>query len=931
MTADSKSILDIFGRNKDIQVPYFQRIYVWDTPEWDRLWEDMSNVALNPHIYFLGSVILKGNLTQTIIDGQQRVTTMLLLLKALSIRCDKKDLFYSSYFKGGSNQNDPVFTHNKHDRPIFEEILKLDTFTSPMHSSGRILDAWNFFCEKIKTLDPYQADRMMSQIERCVRLVAIVLDSDDDEQQIFDTINSLGVQLTTGDLLKNYFFDKNNESVYTTLWAPVFERANSNYWTESLTKGRNKESNIEQFFYALLQIVAWNQKSGVEAADKKAYRLKDKVFNSYKDYFKKQNIVNNKDPFIALTVDYAKSYQSTFNKSVLKQRVALSPDVKRLVLIMYARKMMGLIPFILFILHEQRDENEQKRIFGYLESYLIRRIICGSSSGNYADLFSENLIGQNKITYLDIKKYIEEKDSDASLAMPTDQNIHDHIANQNVSKDATLLLYLLEGMTQGSNITLDGLSNYTAEQLLPSKHDLTAWPLSAGETEEDRKIKLQTLGNYVLIGGNEKLSAKQHINWSVESSALKNGCQGLSDELHPLSSIKWDSEQIESQNNVLADMICKYWPSSGISTQDSGLVTIVEEPISNPIVSEDFTEEDIKASLPFGEEDFTITDLVHHTIGQVSFDDFIKEESSSAANLGIALKSINEKYKQDLSGCYKLTEERLAEELGKDYTEDLKNRHPLFYIGNSAKGWVVTLDRTHFIRQREGLTLMDLVRLAEEYTTPDIKGLWDLIKKDSVIKGIIQEKGMSQYLGISEKVCNDAADCLNKFIGDINITYFVDHPKNATDFDALRRSISFVLELRSRSKYIERHPYLVRMIFDIVDFIEDHYLETGDINIAFKATKHKSKVRITFLETGEAPLELTYNAAIKVLCAKYVNELRSMTLDGTTNLVVCSPSCPGPYDDLKNGWWSYKVDSRKAGKTLNMMLARLRGKVSLEF
>jgi len=932
MEAQAQPIKSIFNNSKVFKIPYFQRQYVWKEENWERFWNDLSALAAHPHIYFLGSLIVKeDDLEGTLIDGQQRSTTLFLLLKALYLRAGKNNEFTTQFFQNGELNDGPILCHNKHDRLIFEEIMQLGGFAQQYNSSGNVLDAWKYLSDKVCQHSMAEARDLLKVIEKYVRFVYIELDDKDDEQQIFDTINSLGVDLTTGELLKNYFFDKDNESVYTTLWAPVFERANSDYWSDSLVKGRIKESNIEQFFYALLQIAMCNPQYNIDTQTKKTYRLKDQVFSSYKHLFRNQGIERNKDPFIAMTVEYGKLYQSSFNKKVLDQAIKPDPDVKRLSLIMYARNLVSPIPYILYILRKQPDVNEQQQIFGYLEAYLVRRIICGYSTSNYADLFSENLIGQDIHTYQDLKDYIEGKDSDASLAMPSDQDIQTRIQTQNLSASAQLLLYLLEAMTQGNNITLNGLSSYIAEQLLPTKPD-TSWPLLAGEAPEDRKSKAQTLGNFVLIAAIDKLKGGQRKGWQVESAALQTASQQFDATLHPVKQPNWTHVEIDAQNQQLASLICQYWPLSGVQAVVAPTQPVQAVPVVTPVEEpEEVTLDDVKSLLDFNDVDFTITDMVYHTLSPVSFDEFFQKGIDAGGNTEEVATALNQKYSEQYTGISAITNADLVAELNQDAVEELETSYPLKYIGKCTKGWVVTLDRKHFLRRESTVSLDTIIAEAKAYTVEKIDGLWSLLKNDTQLKGVLTAIKEQEAVGLNDYHYKKAIDSTITFISVIDGVTFHNHPSCATNFDQLRNSFMQVFERRSQSPYLQNYPCIVRMIYDVINYIEDYYLEHGDIKLGFQIVRHVSRARITYLDSGEAPVEVPYPTAIRTLATKYPNDLRSLTIDGVTPFMQNTPMNPGPrYEQLANGWYVFKVDTHKARGFLVIIANKLSNKVKVE-
>lgn len=132
MEAGKRSINDIFNGNKILEIPFFQRAYVWDTPQWERFLTDMEHVSHSNKPYFLGSVILKQQLTssqqsvgdkRTVIDGQQRLTTLNIFFKILSLKTD--NAYLSTLFRLPMKNNEIALLHNHNDVAAFNKILDL--------------------------------------------------------------------------------------------------------------------------------------------------------------------------------------------------------------------------------------------------------------------------------------------------------------------------------------------------------------------------------------------------------------------------------------------------------------------------------------------------------------------------------------------------------------------------------------------------------------------------------------------------------------------------------------------------------------------------------------------------------------------------------------------------------------------------------------
>lgn len=219
MDAGTKQLADILNGNRVLEVPYYQRSYVWKEDQWSRFLSDMEYITSTGKDYFLGSIILKQQPTgispfdlQSIIDGQQRFTTFALFFKALCLKTDDMETFDSKFMVRDrkTKTRQIAIRHSINDRKDFEAIIAMDKdeqYVSELPSN--IIKAYNYFQENIKP-EKIDIDVLLNH----VIFIGISLQQGEDEQVIFDTINSLGVRLTTGELLKNYFFtERDRKSV----------------------------------------------------------------------------------------------------------------------------------------------------------------------------------------------------------------------------------------------------------------------------------------------------------------------------------------------------------------------------------------------------------------------------------------------------------------------------------------------------------------------------------------------------------------------------------------------------------------------------------------------------------------------------------------------------------------------------------------------
>ncbi len=223
-------------------IPFFQRAYVWDYDNWNEL---LSNLTSKNQNHFLGSIILKnelatsGNVSRfSVIDGQQRLTTLSVLLRACYDHIVKnagkygydQDVLKTCQVKmenllfvpeGGIKQTLHVKINHSHlDRPVFENVIKgglakddrwekYVNLPEGDNTSG-IIKAYAYFRDELQELSPETIDYLweLLTVDKIKFLVNIDLDMTDNEQAIFDTVNSAGVRLSSADTIKNLLYQK---------------------------------------------------------------------------------------------------------------------------------------------------------------------------------------------------------------------------------------------------------------------------------------------------------------------------------------------------------------------------------------------------------------------------------------------------------------------------------------------------------------------------------------------------------------------------------------------------------------------------------------------------------------------------------------------------------------------------------------------------
>ena len=517
MDVNKHSIYQIFDSGVSIEVPFFQRSYVWTIEEWKKFLTDMDDLCNQDKPYFLGAIILK-NLTKegkkkSIVDGQQRLTTLLVLLKILSLKEAELTFEFLSRFRNKKGKEKEIkFKHSYYDREAFEKVFLLEKLDD-LVGDNRIIEAYQYFKANA---DSYNLDYDLIVENIC--FAEIVMAANEDEQQIFETINSVGRKLTTGELLKNYIFKDSAINEYNDIWKPAFEHDEETitYWDSVITAGRTKRSNTESFFHAFLQIKMQSSEYDVTPEEKALFRKADSVFNNYKTFISKY--ITDIIPFAKEIASYATIFKKSFEVDCTHQHIPSEPSVERMNFIIYSFDATTLIPYVLYVL-KNAGEDERLKIFDFLEAYIVRRTICKESNDDYSDLFNEQLIKGEIKTFEALRDYIDTKGTTNKL-MPNDEMVADafHTVALNNTR-AKAVLYLLESKLRDKkhSTCLNKCSEYELEHLMPKKWE-TNWALPSDVTENERNKVLKTLGNLMIISDSLN-SSISNADWTTK----KNG------------------------------------------------------------------------------------------------------------------------------------------------------------------------------------------------------------------------------------------------------------------------------------------------------------------------------------------------------------------------------------------------------------------------
>jgi uncharacterized protein with ParB-like and HNH nuclease domain len=240
MNAKETKVQPLIEGTKQFVVPLFQRPYSWERKHWEMLWGDLMDLydEEQPRNHFMGSVVTmpavsvpEGVTKYVLIDGQQRLTTILLLLALIrdlarsapgTLANQIEDLLLFNRYQEGNDAFKLLPTQV--DRETFTKIM----LGEQVAGENQITRAYKYFDKQLRASDDVNLEKLRGIIIRSLVLVSIVLDSDDNPHLIFESLNAKGRALTQADLIRNYFFMRmhadQQEQMYVTYWAPLQER-----------------------------------------------------------------------------------------------------------------------------------------------------------------------------------------------------------------------------------------------------------------------------------------------------------------------------------------------------------------------------------------------------------------------------------------------------------------------------------------------------------------------------------------------------------------------------------------------------------------------------------------------------------------------------------------------------------------------------------
>lgn len=584
INATKEKLASFFQGNSQFVVPFFQRSYVWDEDNWHTFWEHTVSVLERcekntPGEHFIGTIITKQRLATQIgqaiydlIDGQQRLTTIALFLTAIGDTSNGqmpnlKDVISEHLrFRDSRGKSSQRIVPSSYDKPYYDAVLLGDGLESPSNEEHKIIRAYRFFMDKLTGFSDERLELLRLVILDRVPIISMMLSADDDEQEIFDTINALGVRLTTGELLKNYIFkEKNLQNQYETLWKDVYEgdEEQVEFWNSEKTAGRIIRTNIEVLLYCYLII-----KTGSEI------KL-ESLFKEYKKWLGEKT-TEDKVAFLKELKQYAEIY-SSFSSGTDLNQIGFKEAEKRFFHVVENLVVTTIYPLVLYVYKNVTSQQIRNEMLMMLESYLIRRNVCRLTAKNYNLLFIQII---NKLEDERKKTGIVNSQSliriilgfgEPTNLMPEDADFEAAFRNEVLSnQNAREILFLLAlyQVSELADMPRLSLGNYSVEHMMPIKWEANWLEREMNIQEKaDRNRKLKTLGNLTLV--TQKLnSTMKNAAWQAKKQHLKKN-SSLRMTVDYLDKEKWDEACIDERANQLARNAKIIWKSIGVKSPKS--------------------------------------------------------------------------------------------------------------------------------------------------------------------------------------------------------------------------------------------------------------------------------------------------------------------------------------------------------------------------
>jgi hypothetical protein len=595
MLTNVKSPQDIFYNPQRLLVPLFQRPYVWNKErQWEPLWQDVKRVSERllegtESNHFLGAVVLQqlpnelGSLSsRSIIDGQQRLTTLQLLFDAIQGELEFRQLpTYASQVKAlvenpeayrtSSEDVYKVWPTNR-DRPGFNEVMSASypvSYSALATKDSQISKAHAYFSDVVGSWldegEPESRGRaLVDTISRHLQIVVIDLAFDENAQEIFETLNARGTPLTAADLIKNFVFQRLEgtpeeiEVAYHKYWE-LFETP---FWEEEIATGRLLYSRSSLFLAQWLIAQTGQELTARE------------VFNRFKHYV--EGLDQHVDELLPRLHSDAVSYQNLVKSSLVSTgKLSFLPQFLYRISTLDSQVFTSLVIWLNDSKLKPVPEDQLKLAVGAIESWVVRRAILKLPTKRYNQITVELLNLLRKVDRNEVGNYVQKfltGQSTVNGYWPNDDELIRELNTRPLFRRLgrprmRMILEALEDKRRGFGGPTEGKyadstvsrGIHSIEHVMPQEWR-TNWEFTGDDEDAaERDSRVHQIGNLTLVtkAFNSKLS---NGSWEKKKSAFQEHSTLLTTADIVNSGESWDDLAIENRSVSLAKVITEIWP-----------------------------------------------------------------------------------------------------------------------------------------------------------------------------------------------------------------------------------------------------------------------------------------------------------------------------------------------------------------------------------
>lgn len=571
MEATQAQLLNLLDGKKQFTIPIYQRTYSWTLNQCERLLDDIKRVGSDEsHLsHFIGSIVYfnPSNSPVTsvpellVIDGQQRLTTVSLLLLAVthflknndSIKLEDDETWeeiQETYIVNKHRKDDTKYKLllTRKDKETYVNLINGIRLTD--NDSKRVVENYQHFVSKI---NKENIKTIYAGIKKLI-IVDVILERDKDNPQlIFESLNSTGLDLSQADLIRNYVLMGQTMDTQTELY--------EKYWYP-----------MEQSFGENISYLPWFIRDYLTMKESSIPNIAH-VYETFKNYLNSANGPKSMEEAVKMLFRYSQYYVRI---ALLKEK---EPELLKRIKEIQQLRMDVSYPFLIAVYSDYEDKaitiEEFIEILDIVKNYVFRRAICGIPTNSLNKTFATIYKKLKRETYLESVKATFLL-MDGYRRFPGDAEFEREIISKDVYNFRSRN-YLLESLENVSRKEFVNAENYTIEHILPQNENTpTEWQQELGTNWEKIKEKyLHTLGNLTLTGYNSELSDRPFNEKKTIIGGFNSSPLTLNESVREETT--WNEDAILRRANKLAFKANKVWTRPILSDEILSLYKTQEE------------------------------------------------------------------------------------------------------------------------------------------------------------------------------------------------------------------------------------------------------------------------------------------------------------------------------------------------------------------